>query len=684
MKHFKTIFMTALAASFLVISTTSEISRAVNAEVDDVKVYTFKTVPTSYEGCLEYTARAFYGDSYFNTAPTTYNPHLATISTHMAACSFPAGDITKMDREVWYQNQPANLKAFYETLGFKEFKANEDYYKQTTFDTIGVGAANKQITLNDGKTYTLIACTPRSGQYFAEWANNFYLGDGKQSDYMHEGWYNAANKEIEFLQNYVKEFNISGHVKLWLSGFSRGGAVANITAALLDNMLDKNEKVFGDNITFTLDDLYAYTTSAPQGANVDSKTVKAPKDALYNNIWNIINPNDIVPKVAMSSFGFTRFGRDKYIQTSFYSPDKIDGYRDVFSKLYYAQDPEIAEYKADDFEMHGMSIENFGLSMINAIKLNFSKVFSSLVEVDYTKANYDANIVGRRILDELCDEVGSRQNYADDFQDGFKDLFVILFGDEDISIDILQTLMSVPGAIASLVLCAVGYAITESDTFLELFFTLFGWTMPEDLVRKGVRILAPLLTPLCNTYWDIPNEIISTVMFASNVMQNHNSEVIVAHLEAQDSYYIDDYNSTHEDKISLVPLFDNADYGRMKFFGFNDLGLRLESKKGERVVSVDGHVWGKSDVKQCRKGYAVGYYSYVTEEKMELYFPVGRKYNISMKDYSKKPVHRVEYWAYYMYFTIDSNGVDSKRVDHMKKTAYFNSDRYKRDVDYSR
>ena len=68
---------------------------------------------------------------------------------------------------------------------------------------------------------------------------------------MHEGWYNAANKEIKFLQDCIKDNNISDKAKLWLAGFCRGGAVTNLTATLLNNKLDKGEKVFGDNVTFT-------------------------------------------------------------------------------------------------------------------------------------------------------------------------------------------------------------------------------------------------------------------------------------------------------------------------------------------------------------------------------------------------------------------------------------------------
>jgi hypothetical protein len=118
----------------------------------------------------------------------------------------------------------------------------------------------------------------------------------------------------------------------------------------------------------------------------------------------------------------------------------------------------------------------------------------------------------------------------------------------------------------------------------------------------------------------------------------------------------------------------------MKFFGYNDIGLRLESKKGTRVSKIDGHYVGKSDIGDCNLCYAAGYYSYATEEKMELFMPIYRKYNISMKSYSKKPYHRCEYWAYYEFFTLDNSGSVRNEKDHKKENVCFASDRHKRDV----
>ena len=111
----------------------------------------------------------------------------------------------------------------------------------------------------------------------------------------------------------------------------------------------------------------------------------------------------------------------------------------------------------------------------------------------------------------------------------------------------------------------------------------------------------------------------------------------------------------------------------MKFFGYNDIGLRLNSKKGTRVINIEGFTFGKSVIHQCDNGY-------VTEEKMEAFMPANRKYNISMKSYSKKPYHRCEYWAYYEYFTLDNTGRERVEKDHKKEKTYFNSDRHKRDV----
>ena len=147
--------------------------------------------------------------------------------------------------------------------------------------------------------------------------------------------------------------------------------MVNVAAGLLDSSLDKGQEVF-NNVKLNLEDIYTYTFEAPQGANVNSKTIKAPKDAIYGNIWNIINPNDIVTKVAMSEYGFTRFGTDKFITTEFFDPSNFDNNRRVFKALHDVinQTDEFV-YRGDNFEMHGLKVEDFLKKYNQTLVLNY-------------------------------------------------------------------------------------------------------------------------------------------------------------------------------------------------------------------------------------------------------------------------------------------------------------------------
>ena len=608
-----------------------------------------------------FSSEIYFSQAYFEHSSYEYDSHLATASLCFAQSTYT--DYGPFDEE-WYLNQPKYVKETLEVIGFDSFTTNEDYLQTARFDSIGLCAAKKSFS-----NYTVVAVAPRSGGYFSEWANNMHLGDGSQSDYMHEGWYNAAIKLIDFLTEYVNN-NIDGKVKLWMTGFSRGGATTNIAAALIDNKLEKGEKLF-NKATVSKEDVYVYTFEAPQGANVNSKTIKAPKDPLYNNIFNIINPNDLVTKLAMYEYGFTRFGIDKFITTKFYDPNNYVKNRRTFKALHDILNlTDEMVYCGDDLAMKGLKIEQF-IKCALIVPALYEIITDSVDAYDDTKANYDANIAATILLEELTSNLGSRNNYVKKFQTPVEKLMLVV-KDEKLSemsqenFVFFKTLMT--------------YAIAD------------GICGSIDSIRKALRevagdcanaisdLLDVLVGPIISTYWERPVELISIAAQTENIFQNHYSDVVLAHVQAQDSYYIDAYNAAHEEKIEVVPFRNNADFGRMSFFGFNDLGLRLESKKGTRVVNVEGHILGKSDVEDCDPGYAVGYYSYITEEKMELFMPIGRKYNISMKSYSKKPRHRCEYWAYYQFIALDNRGVRKVQLDHKKCTAYFNSDRYKRDV----
>ena len=70
----------------------------------------------------------------------------------------------------------------------------------------------------------------------------------------HEGFSNSKNQVGDFLKKYIKDKNIKGKTKIWIVGFSRGAAVANMLAGEITA-----RKITFDNVNFGRKDIYAYT-----------------------------------------------------------------------------------------------------------------------------------------------------------------------------------------------------------------------------------------------------------------------------------------------------------------------------------------------------------------------------------------------------------------------------------------
>lgn len=602
----------------------------------------------------------YYSDDYFRHSSTQYDPHLATLSVIATDKTVPLKNPKSADDKEWYEKQPERIQGFFKEIGFTDFETNEDYRKASAFDTIGVAAASKKVD-----DYTIIAVTVRSGGYYREWANNVWMGDGSKSDQMHEGFYNAANKLLDFLSSYASDKNINGKVKVWLCGFSRGGATTNIAGGLLDNRIKKNEKIFECPATLSHDDLFVYTFEAPQGANYNCKTVEKPGSSLYNNIWNVINPNDLVTKVPMSEYGFTRFGTDKYITTKFYDPDNYTANRKTFRHMYERSGNDYTKYVGDTFTMYNIPFSKIVLTMLNPVSAAIGGK-DMVLEKDTRKANYDANIATTLLLEEMTKNIGSRKNYCNNFQSNMRDLMLCLMDDRvDVSEQNKSTLIK--SVVACVLASAFGGATGEAMKALENL-------LPENTISNataGIRSLAGIMASVAT---ERPNELVSIAMQSENIFNNHEFDVNIAHLMSQDSYYFssDDKYAGH----NIVPLRDNADFGRISLKDFNEIGLFLETSSGFRnMVQVTGSKFSKSEIKSCNPGYAVGYYSYVTEEKMEIFMPVNQKYLINLQSFSLKPCHKISYAAVYQ--CIGPNSKGAFKVDkgsYVKDDEFFDSD----------
>jgi len=607
----------------------------------------------------------YYSDSFFEGPSTEFSPHLATLSAIMTYETMVEGNPASKDDAEWYAAQPERLKRFFDSIGFGSFGCNDDYRKPTAFDTIGVAAAFK---IMEGRP--LVVLTLRSGGYFSEWGNNFWLGDGSKSDYMHEGWYNAALKALAFLRGYIAENGISGDIRLWVSGYSRGGATANLIAGLLDNAIADGKSPLGDGVNLAHGDLYAYTVEAPQGANTNSKTVRPPRDPVYGNIWNVVHPNDLVTKVAMCEWGFTRFGTDLFITTRFYDPDNFERNRDIVKRIY--GDAEVVDY-ADNLKMYGLPTENQALlhtSLHGLLTrddtpiwtstwgklLNTSVAVIAALHTDVRKVNYDANITTMLMMESLTRAIGSRKNYCEKCQTPLCDTLLHFMDDSMQGVDVEE--LNTLGKIMSLF---------TLDAALGRGFSLAAQTTAhlkkED--KEAAKVAIDALFPYVEkAYGEIPNELVTFAINAECVLTNHFPDLIIAHMKAQDSIYVDALNAGADGPdglISLVPLREGADYARATFLGFNT--MRLYDGGDGKAVEIKGNLWGRSSVETCLPGYAAGYYSFANGEKMELFFPADHPYKLEMQCLSKKMwYHSMEYDLYLQHIGVGDDGTVKRRV----------------------
>ena len=234
-------------------------------------------------------------EDFFALSANEYNPDLSVLSLVLAMSAFNSSAVTEDD----YSLAPQNAVNMLRRMGFDTFRTNEYFIKPTELDGIGVIAAMREIQ-SDGQLYTLLAVAVRGGGYGLEWGNNFYLGESGH----HAGFHASAQKVHAFISAYIEHFRpfLHDNIKLWVTGYSRGGAVANMLAGQLS--ISRNLAGF----TLQPDNIFAYTFNAPRAAT----NIRFPT---LHNIHNVINPSDIVPHVAPAEWGFVRYGVDRYIDS---------------------------------------------------------------------------------------------------------------------------------------------------------------------------------------------------------------------------------------------------------------------------------------------------------------------------------------------------------------------------------
>ena len=227
-----------------------------------------------------------YSDDWFRQDATVYNHDLARASLGLAVSAFRPG------RNDDISFKPEFVQNFLSQAGFSRFR-DDDYDRPSGRYTIASGIASKTIEDEDGP-FTLIAIGVSGQGYGDEWLSNFSIGDGD----IHQGFEDASDDIYDRLWGYIAENHIERPFKVWVTGFSRAGAISNIFAASLEQ----------DDL-LRAEDVFAYTFATP-------RTVKDTESGRHDNIFNIVGAVDPVPQVPFQDWGFDRYG------TTFYTPSQ--------------------------------------------------------------------------------------------------------------------------------------------------------------------------------------------------------------------------------------------------------------------------------------------------------------------------------------------------------------------------
>lgn len=354
-----------------------------------------------YKASCHYTDRYFYEDSCGKGQMDGYNRSLSTASLCLALSAFGSNEGGNSN----YSHKYKNVEKFLDDLQFNDFDKNDWFEKKPQSDSIGVAVASKPL-INNNETYTLIAVAIRGGGYESEWAGNFTVGKEGQ----HYGFSEAKNKVLKFLKSYIKKNKINGNIKIWLTGYSRAAATANLVAGAIND----NKTMFGDNVVCEKKDLYAYCFETPMGAQKSEIT----NQLKYNNIYNIINKNDPVTKVAMSALGFRRFGGDYFL------PEKITDGRNYIDKqeamlqFYNKMDSknEVGKYTVDDFKMKKIVLQYI------------LPGGEELVQNDNHNNSIQAEYLDTTINKLTTEQIKTRDNYVNELQNGIRTIFTAIYG----------------------------------------------------------------------------------------------------------------------------------------------------------------------------------------------------------------------------------------------------------------
>ena len=237
----------------------------------------------------------YYNDNYFKTPSSGYNPSLTTFALFLALSSGNKSDDPSHNADYAVE--------LMKDIGCATVDVNDYYFldKKET-DNIGVAVGIKYMDIPT--VFILI----RGSHYGAEFGGNLLVGPGNGE---HLGFSLARQRAMEFIASVLRKNEVTGRVRMMTAGYSRGGAVSNLVASAITDMILDGTVEENLGVSVIQDDMYGFCFEPALCQYDDSNRID-----VYRNIVCVIDPNDIVAKVPPKQFGFTLYGRIYWLKSN--------------------------------------------------------------------------------------------------------------------------------------------------------------------------------------------------------------------------------------------------------------------------------------------------------------------------------------------------------------------------------
>ncbi len=523
---------------------------AIADEAEPVKAVTgtFTYVTAGSENALgekyEQTDKFYYSDDFFSEPSSVMNEHLRTISADLALAAF--GSLG--------EDNAANAVDLLTKLEYNPEVDVQDVEGEPTKDTIG-----SYITYTTtAEDKNIIAVALRGSRYGAEWANT--LRPGTEGDL--EGLTEASQKVVERITAFCESREITAD-KIWITGYSRSGAVADLTGKYINKHLDE----FG----ITADDLYVYTFEAPRASAENTQ---------YANIHDVINPNDVVPIVYPEQWGIYHAGVEEYLNCE----DKT------------VQHMQIDAAGLTSGKVSFLPIET--RTEPEAMK-DFEKSFIDFLTQSIDRAGYSKN--SEAIGDIVVMALGLSKEQMSALGDFAKSAFSNI-GLMDLAMNVLPviagdpTSADYPAAVDNLAQFVISKfdAADHSACLTDEQYAALKAALPGLL-----HLVAPVVTRDATAkHGGEVLEMISTFAGnARNIIREHIPENVLEMVKAEDSWHVNNVpvQRGHAFYFRDLEPEEIADDDKLREIGFNDDDIEFLKNGYDVYYSVFGRTISKDD-----------------------------------------------------------------------------------------